>query len=411
MQAQNKEKDEIIVQLGKQISALNESHSKCSENEIQKFQQEIKRLQTTVITKKKELDEIQELYDDLLSKNALSQSAPENQNVQHQMCFTDSQLRDSSALDTQLSMDVDHIDPNQDIIRCLCGLFRDEFSKVQCLKCMVWQHAGCAGVDENVQKYLCERCDKRTVDLEISLNECSDDGYHYYLTLMRGDLQVRESDTVYILRDISIPHSALTSPIGKHTYKTIGNVEFTECDIFRVERLWKDNEGNRFIYGHHYLRPKETFYEPTRKFYKNEILQVSNYEVLSINLVMGRCWVFNSTTFSKGRPIDCDEVHVYICDWKVDKKARNFSKLKKQQHPVCTKSFAFKMFDEKLKISRTYSVWYICAYILFHLKRQMLQFSSEIIFFRPWITNYYYMLQGKKSITITIYTFFGIFRM
>lgn len=239
----------------------------------------------------------------------------------------------------------------------MCGLFGDEGSKVQCSKCMVWQHAECAGVEENIQNYLCERCDKRIVDSEVALNEYNDEGCQYYVTLMRGDLQVRESDTVYVLRDIPIKRdSGSTSSNEKHTYKTIGNVEWTECDIFRVEHLWKDDEGNRFIYGHHYLRPQETFHEPTRKFYKNEILRVPNYEVVSLDLVMGRCWVLNSTTFSKGRPINSDEAHVYICDYKVDKKARNFFKVKKQQHPVCTKSFAFKNFDEKLKISRTYTV-------------------------------------------------------
>ncbi|KAJ6636857.1 Histone-lysine N-methyltransferase ash1 [Pseudolycoriella hygida] len=250
-----------------------------------------------------------------------------------------------------------NVDPNEDIIQCICGLFRDEGVMIQCSKCMVWQHTECTGADVNADSYLCERCDKRVVDLEIPLNEYTVEGYRYYLTLMRGDLQVHQTDTVYVLRDIPItpdPDSKSSSPIKKHTYKTIGKIEYTECDIFRVERLWKDNDGNRFVYGHHYLRPHETYHEPTRKFYQNEVVRVPLYEVVPIDLVMGRCWVLDPTTFCKGRPVECEESHVYICELRMDKAARLFSKISKQQYPICTKSYAFNKFEQKLKITRNY---------------------------------------------------------
>lgn len=81
------------------------------------------------------------------------------------------------------------------------------------------------------------------------------------MTLMRGHLQLRQGDTVYVLRDIPIEGTD-----QKHTYDTIGNIEYSELDIFRIERLWKEEKtGRRMAYGHHYLRPHETFHEPTRK--------------------------------------------------------------------------------------------------------------------------------------------------
>lgn len=250
-----------------------------------------------------------------------------------------------------------NVDPNEDIIQCICGLFRDEGVMIQCAKCLVWQHTECTGADVNADSYLCERCDNRTVDLEIPLNEYTDEGYRYYLTLMRGDLQVHQTDTVYVLRDIPMtPEPDSTSPPRKHTYKTIGKIEYTECDIFRVERLWKDEHGKRFVFGHHYLRPHETYHEPSRKFYQNEVVRVPLYEKVPIDLVMGRCWVLDPTTFCKGRPVDCEESHVYICELRMDKAARLFSKISKQQYPVCTKSYAFNKFEQKLKISRNYLV-------------------------------------------------------
>ncbi|XP_055601649.1 histone-lysine N-methyltransferase ash1-like isoform X1 [Uranotaenia lowii] len=244
----------------------------------------------------------------------------------------------------------------EDIIRCICGLFKDEGMMIQCSKCLVWQHVECTKADPAIENYLCERCEPRTVDPEIPLNDYTDEGYQYYISLMRGNLQIRQTDTVYVLRDIPMspdPDNP-NGPHRKHTYKTIGNIDYAECDIFRVESLWKDKEGRRFVYGHHYLRPHETFHEPTRRFYPNEVMRVPLYEVIPIELVMARCWVLDPATFCKGRPVDSSEPHVYICELRVDKSARLFSKIK-HAHPICMKSYAFHKFEQKLKISKTFA--------------------------------------------------------
>lgn len=250
-------------------------------------------------------------------------------------------------------------DPDEEHIQCICGLYRDEGVMIQCSECKKWQHTECTRADTEAENYLCERCNPREVDYEIPLKDKTDEGYTYYLTLMRGkDLQVRQSDTVYVLRDIPIdnPDSNNTEPIKKHTYETIGDFDYSECDIFRVERLWKDHNGKRFVFGHHYLRPHETFHEPSRKFYQNEVVRVPLYEVVPIELIMGRCWVLDITTFCKGRPVNSVESHVYICELRVDKAARLFSKISKNPYPTCTKNYAFNKFRQKLKVSRNYLV-------------------------------------------------------
>lgn len=253
-------------------------------------------------------------------------------------------------------------DPNEDHIRCICGIFRDEGLMIQCSKCKIWQHTECTDADVDAEHYLCEKCNPRDIDYEIKLKDKTEEGYDYYLSLMRGnDLQIRQSDTVYVLRDIPIdendgPVDTDKTKIRKHTYETIGEIDYNECDIFRVERMWKDRNGKRFIYGHHYLRPHETFHEPSRKFFKNEVIRVPLFEVVPIELIMGRCWVMDLNTFCKGRPVDSVESHVYICELRVDKAARLFSKISKNPYPVCTKSYAFKKFRQRLKISRSYLV-------------------------------------------------------
>lgn len=250
------------------------------------------------------------------------------------------------------------VDPNEDVIRCICGLYIDEGIMIQCSHCLCWQHTQCNGADTSLENYLCEQCDDggRKVDYEIRLDDTNVKGHQLYLSLLRGMLHVRQTDTVYVLRDIPIKDGAVDGIVRKHTYETIGQVDFSDCDIFRIEQLWKDESGRRFAYGHHYLRPHETYHEPSRKFYQNEVMRVPLYEEVPIEMIMGRCWVLDPITFCKGRPVDAVEEHVYICELRVDKAAKTFAKVSKNQYPVCQKSYAFHKFAQKLKIQRTYMV-------------------------------------------------------
>lgn len=241
---------------------------------------------------------------------------------------------------------------DEDIIRCICGMFRDEGMMIQCERCLVWQHCECVRADSSAASYHCERCVPRPVDYEIAMDEYTEHGHRYYMTLMRGSLQLAQGDTVYVLRDIPIPGTD-----RKHTYDTIGDIPFEDLDIFRIERLWKDKDsGQRLAYGHHYLRPHETYHEPTRRFFHNEVMRVPLYEAVPVDLVIRHCWVLDLNTFCKGRPIGAPERHIYICEMRVDKSARLFSKVARSKYPsVCTKSYAFERFEQRLKPTRTYA--------------------------------------------------------
>ncbi|XP_017772176.1 PREDICTED: histone-lysine N-methyltransferase ash1 [Nicrophorus vespilloides] len=239
----------------------------------------------------------------------------------------------------------------EDIIRCICGMFRDEGLMIQCERCLVWQHCECVKANADAPSYHCEKCVARDVDYEIPMDEYTEHGHQYYMTLMRGELQLRQGDTVYVLRDIPIPGTD-----KKHTYDTIGEIKYADLDIFRIERLWKDSKnGTRFAYGHHYLRPHETYHEPTRKFYSNEVMRVPLYEAVPVELIISHCWVMDFNTYCKGRPIGAPEEHIYICEYRVDKGARLFSKVSKSKFPICTKTYAFERFDTRLKVTRTYT--------------------------------------------------------
>ena len=147
--------------------------------------------------------------------------------------------------------------------------------------------------------------------------------------------------------------------------------------------------GERFAFGYHYLRPNETYHEPTRKFFRNEVFRIPIYEVLPLETIWHQCWVMDIPTFCKGRPIGSVEEHVYICEYRVDKKARLFDKIpktsgkgkksKSNDLSFCTKWFAFDMFDVRLKPSRNYAVSYqSIEFLFFRFKSIPLGASGEV---------------------------------
>jgi histone-lysine N-methyltransferase ASH1L len=93
-------------------------------------------------------------------------------------------------------------------------------------------------------------------------------------------------------------------------------------------------------------------------------MRVPLYEVVPVDLIMGHCCVLDLNTFCKGRPAGSNPEHIYICEYRVDKYARLFAKIAKPKHSqICTKSYAFEMFDTRLKPQRTYAVRILIGFI------------------------------------------------
>jgi [histone H3]-lysine4 N-trimethyltransferase ASH1L len=81
---------------------------------------------------------------------------------------------------------------DEDIVNCHCGRYLEEGVMIQCQKCLTWQHVDCAGTDGKAEDYCCIKCEPRTVTMDIvKKGETTADGHQCYLTLMRGNLQVR----------------------------------------------------------------------------------------------------------------------------------------------------------------------------------------------------------------------------
>ncbi|KAB7505128.1 Histone-lysine N-methyltransferase ASH1L, partial [Armadillidium nasatum] len=161
---------------------------------------------------------------------------------------------------------------DEDVIRCVCNLYRDEGTMIQCERCLVWQHCDCMGVTEKdyPEHYMCEECSPRLVSPEVPMTPQPADtpkDHKYFITLLRDNLQIKQGDSVYILRDRPVQKQGERR---QPAYKLAKDVKPHDLLIFKVENLWIDEKGDKFAFGHHYLRPHETFHEPWRKFFPNE---------------------------------------------------------------------------------------------------------------------------------------------
>ncbi|XP_063433141.1 uncharacterized protein LOC134715130 isoform X2 [Mytilus trossulus] len=245
----------------------------------------------------------------------------------------------------------------EEVIRCVCGIFRDEGLMIQCEKCFIWQHCDCMKVKGDVENYLCELCNPRPVSKEIIADPQPEDGtpgWTYYMTLMRDELQVRVGDCVYVLRDVPMSKDISVDSM-KTSYKLVQEIGHDKLEIFRIERLWKDGNQNKFAFGHNFYHPHETFHEPSRKFFPNEVFRMPLYEMIPLETIIGSCCVMDLNTYCKGRPKVMRDQDIFVCEYRLDKTAHLFYKISKHPYAINTKSYCFDKFPQRLNPKRTYS--------------------------------------------------------
>ncbi|XP_046358620.1 histone-lysine N-methyltransferase ASH1L-like [Haliotis rufescens] len=242
----------------------------------------------------------------------------------------------------------------EEVIRCICGIFRDEGLMIMCETCNIWQHCDCVGISGDVERYTCEICDPRPYDKEIKLVPQPPDatpGCMYYMTLMKDDMQIAIGECVYLNRDYKRGEGA---PV-RSSSRLLSNISPDKLEIFRIEQLWIDENEERYILGHAYLRPNETYHEPTRKFFHNEVFKYPTLEIVPLEAIAGLCCVMDLNTYCKGRPKGYRSQDIYVCEYRVDKTAHLFHKLSKPRFGINTKSYCFDRYPQKLVPKRTYS--------------------------------------------------------
>ncbi|CAF1056695.1 unnamed protein product, partial [Didymodactylos carnosus] len=289
-----------------------------------------------------------------------------NSTSSHQKSRPDKQtsiiLSSSSSYQSQLQKIKRNLnDDNEYIIHCRCRTVYDDGLFVQCFACQLWQHASCVDIDRinSSPPYLCFECNP-TCECDISkcqisqvnirLREKAGDesaGDECYKILTREDgFAVRTNECYYIVSQ----RERAENNTNKHQEPLY--------DIFYVERLYITKSNKKYAYGFYYIRPYETFHEPNRKFFHNEVFRSPTTNSFPLNIIVKQCFVVDQTTYCKGKPVSDYYLNlndIYICEYRVDKLARTFYRLPKaRQISVNTKSYCFDSYIEKLTIKRDY---------------------------------------------------------
>lgn len=263
----------------------------------------------------------------------------------------------TNSSDSSSEEDIDEHDEhihrkNEDHIRCICCIYKDEGLMVQCEKCYVWQHCDCMGVKPgSTDRYLCEECDPRPYSREVQVIPTPPNtppGHTYYITLLRDSLLIKQGDCAYLMRDHRLRQNNSNALSMRASNRKLANIPQDKLDIFRIEQLWTDERGDKYAYGHHFLRPHETHHSPSRTFYHNELFVSPFSEIIPLEAIVGLCCVMDLYTYCKGKPKDFKISDIFICDFRVDKAAGLFTRITKKRYPICTKPHVFDMYRHKI---------------------------------------------------------------
>ena len=100
-----------------------------------------------------------------------------------------------------------------------------------------------------------------------------------------------------------------------------------EPEIHRLDRLF-EREGIRTILGRRFYRAKmETFHEPTRIFYEQELARSSLNAIMPISRVISRCYVMPVHHYNTHRAEGVAEKDTYVCEFNYFPKMRTWEKI------------------------------------------------------------------------------------
>ncbi|XP_064120961.1 protein polybromo-1-like isoform X6 [Macrobrachium nipponense] len=125
----------------------------------------------------------------------------------------------------------------------------------------------------------------------------------------------------------SLSHNEIQYFVGDFVYLTPPD---KNCDypMLHIERLWTNSEGRQMVYGCLYYRPAETFHQPNRKFFEQEVFKTDKHNAYPLTDVVGKCYVLPLLDYVKMKPDGVDDKDVYVCESRYNTRNRFFKKIK-----------------------------------------------------------------------------------
>ncbi|XP_072181869.1 protein polybromo-1-like [Diadema setosum] len=109
-------------------------------------------------------------------------------------------------------------------------------------------------------------------------------------------------------------------------------------NICKMDKIWKDRNGDLYFFGPVFIHPSETVHPPTRLFFQNEIFLSSMETSYHITQVLGKCSVMLFKDYIASRPTEFAEKHVYVCESQYKEVEQSMRKIKGlKRHNVANK--------------------------------------------------------------------------
>ncbi|XP_051568786.1 protein polybromo-1-like isoform X3 [Myxocyprinus asiaticus] len=109
--------------------------------------------------------------------------------------------------------------------------------------------------------------------------------------------------------------------------------------IVCIEKLWKDEAGEQWMYGSWFYRPGETFHLATRKFLEKEVFKSDYSNRVPLSKILGKCVVLFVKDFFKLQPEGFRPEDVYVCESRYTARTKTFKKIKIWSMPASTVKF------------------------------------------------------------------------
>ncbi|KAI1307602.1 26S proteasome regulatory subunit 4 [Halotydeus destructor] len=259
--------------------------------------------------------------------NANSSSSSEPKINHSSITSSNSQLETFSSCSSHMSNHVTHVTIQEHQLCIHCKLEPAETEGQLCICCYTWQHSYCVKNDALTNfkngcvycHFLEERFDKDEIAMSGRPPGCKKhpaDWSYYYNFVMKSGKVIKVGDCVYLERE---------GEADKNLKKN--------WDIIRISHLYKNGLGDKMLFGYHYYRGQHTYYKPSKRFYQNEVFEVSNYtNSAPLSAIRGFCAIIRVADYAIGRPRFVNMEDTYITEqsykFTLRKKPENYGQAK-----------------------------------------------------------------------------------
>ncbi|CAJ0961485.1 unnamed protein product, partial [Mesorhabditis belari] len=124
-------------------------------------------------------------------------------------------------------------------------------------------------------------------------------------------------------------HNEITYKLRDYVYiKPSNENSKSPLHVMRIERIFKNDDEQVMVSGKWFLRPHETYYRASRKFYENELFYTKNENKVLFDRLAGKCAVLFLPVYLQNKAKGFAPEDTFVCEHKYMGRQLHFVKLK-----------------------------------------------------------------------------------